>query len=146
MAKVAIRPHQPVPLCWYCNLATCFVSSHCTAIIVDVAAADAAAAPAADMTAFCFHLRLRLVWFWSLPSAGGPHSPMHHPVHVSKFVQVKCRRAIVMSVIINENGRCPVERAQEQEQNQELEQEHTEKKKHLKGLATYFYPFLIINI
>jgi len=57
------------------------LAANCTAIIVPVVVA------AADMAAFCFHLRLRLVWFWPLPSAGSPsprgpsatHSSTHPP-------------------------------------------------------------------
>jgi len=48
------------------------LAANCTAIIVHVVVA------AADMAAFCFHLRLRLVWFWPLPSAGSPNPPTTH--------------------------------------------------------------------
>lgn len=102
------------------------LAANCTAIIVPVVVA------AADMAAFCFHLRLRLVWFWPLPSAGSPSprgpSATHSSTHPPSDACIKVCSGKMPSRNCYECHHHRRQRRQKVERAQEQEHRYTQKK------------------
>lgn len=102
------------------------LAANCTAIIVPVVVA------AADMAAFCFHLRLRLVWFWPLPSAGSPSprgpSATHSSTHPPSDACIKVCSGKMPSRNCYECPHHRRQRRQKVEWAQEQEHRYTQKK------------------